>query len=513
MAHDLRKLLRMLAERSAQPTAAILDGRTLQSTPESGERAGYDGYKRKKGSKVHIAVDPLGHLRAVKVPAANEQERAPVADLVQQVQAITGGHVEVAFADQGYTGEEPAAQAAEQGVRLVVVKLEEAKRGFVWLPRRWVVERSFAWISGFRRLARAYERLPASVAGLHWLGVVFQEVVRKEGIGQGGGGWMLYLLPSRSNTMHANAALTPLRRAQMVAHSLPTAARTGPPPHPSASAKRPSAAGSNAPATPPSPRASRIVLRLLINNPAAPPPLSNSTSWNCAAPAAPTPRSAPSSRTSPSPVSLSRLLRRHGLQRLANLEPPKPPPIRYEHPHPGDLLHLDIKKLGRFARPGVRATGDRTQRNPGAGVESLHVAIDDHSRLGFACLLPDERTPSVLAALRAAVAFYHDHAIPIRRVLTDRGSTYRSKLFAKTCRELGLQHSFTRPYRPQTNGKAERFIQTLSREWAYARAYDSSDHRATFLPHFLHDYNFHAPTPPSITSLQPPASQNLRTTC
>jgi len=169
MAHDLRKLLRMLADRAAQPTAAIFDGRTLQSTPESGDRAGYDGYKRKKGSKVHIAVDTLGHLLALKVTPANEQERAQVADLAQQVQRVTGGHVEVAFVDQGYTGQEPATQAAAQGVRLFVVKLEEAKRGFVLLPRRWVVERSFAWASRFRRLARDYERLPSSVAGLHWL--------------------------------------------------------------------------------------------------------------------------------------------------------------------------------------------------------------------------------------------------------------------------------------------------------------------------------------------------------
>jgi len=169
LAHDLRQLLRLLAERSEEPSAVILDGRTLQSTPESGARAGYDGYKRKKGSKVHIAVDTLGHLLALKVTAANEQERAQVAILLEEVQAITGGKVEVAFVDQGYTGAEPAAQAAERGVRLVVVKLEEAKRGFVLLPRRWVVERSFAWASRFRRLARDYERLPTSLAGLHWL--------------------------------------------------------------------------------------------------------------------------------------------------------------------------------------------------------------------------------------------------------------------------------------------------------------------------------------------------------
>jgi transposase len=172
MAHDLRRLLRLLLERAEEPTAMILDGRTLQSTPESGERAGYDGYKRKKGSKVHIAVDTLGHLLALKVTAAHEQERAQVAALVQDVQAVTGAKVEVAYADQGYTGAAPAREAAEQGVRLVVVKLEEAKRGFVLLPKRWVVERSFAWASRFRRLARDYERLPASLAGLHWLAFV-----------------------------------------------------------------------------------------------------------------------------------------------------------------------------------------------------------------------------------------------------------------------------------------------------------------------------------------------------
>ncbi len=206
-----------------------------------------------------------------------------------------------------------------------------------------------------------------------------------------------------------------------------------------------------------------------------------------------------------SKATLSRVLRRHGLHRLAALEPPKAPVQRYERATPGELLHLDIKKLGRFARPGVRATGDRTQRNPGAGVESLHVAIDDHSRLAFACLLPDEKIPSALDALHQAVAFYKDHGITIQRLLTDRGSTYRSKLFATTCRQLGLKHRFTRPYRPQTNGKAERFIQTITREWAYARPYDSSNQRASFLSHYLHDYNFHRPH--SALSYLPPSSR------
>jgi transposase InsO family protein len=208
-------------------------------------------------------------------------------------------------------------------------------------------------------------------------------------------------------------------------------------------------------------------------------------------------------------ATLSRILRRHGLQRLANLEPPKAPPLRYERATPGELLHLDIKKLGRFTRPGVRATGDRTVRNPGAGVESLHVAIDDHSRFAFASLFPDEKTPSVLTALRQAIAFYKDHGIQIQRLLTDRGSTYRSKLFAQTCGELGLKHRFTKPYRPQTNGKAERFIQTLTREWAYARSYLSSDQRATFLTPFLHDYNFHRPH--SALHSLPPASRLPKT--
>jgi transposase len=172
MAHDLRKMLRLLAQKNMQPSAVILDGRTMQSTPESGARAGYDGYKRRKGSKVHAAVDTLGHLLALKVTAANEQERAQVADLIREVQEATGENVEVAYVEQGYTGQTPKEQAAKQGVDLIVVKLEEAQRGFVLLPRRWVVERSFAWAARFRRLSRDYERLPSSLAGLHWLAFV-----------------------------------------------------------------------------------------------------------------------------------------------------------------------------------------------------------------------------------------------------------------------------------------------------------------------------------------------------
>jgi transposase len=166
---DLRELLRTAAGRTAQPSAAIFDGRTVQSSPESGERAGYDGHKRKKGSKIHMAVDTLGHLLALLVTPANEQERAQVGALAQAVQEATGQSVALAFVDQGYTGETAAQAAQEHGICLEVVKLSEAKRGFVLLPRRWVVERSFAWAARFRRLAKDYERLPETVAGLHFL--------------------------------------------------------------------------------------------------------------------------------------------------------------------------------------------------------------------------------------------------------------------------------------------------------------------------------------------------------
>jgi transposase len=169
MVRDLRMLLREIAGRNPQPSAAIFDGRTLQSSPESGERAGYDGHKRRKGSKVHLAVDTLGQLLAVTVTPANEQERAQVAELAAQVQEATGDSVEVAFVDQGYTADAAAAAAEQYGIRLEVVKLQSAKRGFILLPRRWVVERSFAWMARFRRLARDYERLAETLAGLHFV--------------------------------------------------------------------------------------------------------------------------------------------------------------------------------------------------------------------------------------------------------------------------------------------------------------------------------------------------------
>lgn len=169
MAHDLRELVRLAQERDKEPSAAVMDGRTVQSTPESGHRAGFDGHKRKRGSKVHAAVDTLGLLLALVVTPANEQERAQVEQLASQVQEVTGENIEVAFVDQGYTGERAEAAAEKHGIKLVVVKHEKARRGFVLLPMRWVVERSFAWTSRFRRLARDYERLAETLRGLHFL--------------------------------------------------------------------------------------------------------------------------------------------------------------------------------------------------------------------------------------------------------------------------------------------------------------------------------------------------------
>lgn len=169
MVHDLRQLLRISEGRDPDPSAAVLDARTLRSTPESGHRAGYDGHKAKKGSKVHAAVDTLGHLLALLVGPANESERAYAGEMAEAVQRATGESVEVAFVDQGYTGERPAEEAEAHGIRLEVVKHEGAKRGFVLLPRRWVVERDFAWASRFRRLAKDYERLSETLAGLHFV--------------------------------------------------------------------------------------------------------------------------------------------------------------------------------------------------------------------------------------------------------------------------------------------------------------------------------------------------------
>lgn len=168
-AHDLRLLSRVEQSRNADPSAIIIDSRTLQSTPESGHRAGFDGAKKRKGTKVHLAVDTLGHFLAVLTTPANEQDRAQVKDLCLEVQEVTGEKVKVAYADQGYTGQQTALDAMEAGVELVVVKRPEAKKGFILLPKRWVVERSFAWLSRFRRLGRDLERLPSTLVGFHVL--------------------------------------------------------------------------------------------------------------------------------------------------------------------------------------------------------------------------------------------------------------------------------------------------------------------------------------------------------
>jgi transposase len=181
MVHDLRAIIRAANGKEPCPTAVIADSRTLQSTPESGHRAGYDGAKRKKGSKMHVLVDTLGNLLAARVTPANEQDREQARPLVAQAQKVTGRSIKICFADQGYTGPKTEAAVARQGVRLVIIKLPEAKRGFVLLPRRWVVERSFAWLARFRRLARDYERVDTTLKGIHWVAtstIMLQQVFR-----------------------------------------------------------------------------------------------------------------------------------------------------------------------------------------------------------------------------------------------------------------------------------------------------------------------------------------------
>ncbi|AWN16837.1 Mobile element protein [Salinisphaera sp. LB1] len=192
-------------------------------------------------------------------------------------------------------------------------------------------------------------------------------------------------------------------------------------------------------------------------------------------------------------TTIARVLQRADLNRLSALDP-APPVKRYTREAPGDLLHLDIKKLGRFERPGHRVTGNRQAgRSRGAGWDHVHVAIDDHSRVSHATIWPDETGPSAVRALIAALRYYRHLGVRFDRVLTDNGGCYKSAVFAKACRRLGLKHKRTRPYRPRTNGKAERLIQTALHEWAYARAYDNADQRAAHLPHWLHDYNWHRP--------------------
>jgi transposase InsO family protein len=184
------------------------------------------------------------------------------------------------------------------------------------------------------------------------------------------------------------------------------------------------------------------------------------------------------------------VLQREGLSQLRKLEP-KEPVVRYEHAGPGELLHMDIKKLGRFWRAGHRVTGDRARDSEGAGWEYVHVCVDDYSRVAYVEVLPDERKESAVAFLQRAVRWFARFGIRIRRLLTDNGSCYRSRLFQSYCQALGISQKYTRPYRPQTNGKAERFIQTLLREWAYGRIYATSNERRKVLPIWLTHYNAH----------------------
>jgi transposase InsO family protein len=193
-----------------------------------------------------------------------------------------------------------------------------------------------------------------------------------------------------------------------------------------------------------------------------------------------------------SKTTVFRVLRRLGLNRLKALEPAEPV-RRYERDAPGELIHIDIKKLGRIGGVGHRITGDRTTRVRGIGWEFVHVCIDDASRVAFAQVLPDERKANAVAFLKATIAYYEGLGVRVERVMTDNGSCYRSKAFAKACKKLGLRHIFTKPYTPKTNGKAERFIQSALREWAYAIAYSHSDQRTAELPRWLHRYNWHRP--------------------
>ena len=191
------------------------------------------------------------------------------------------------------------------------------------------------------------------------------------------------------------------------------------------------------------------------------------------------------------PVStVGRLLRRHGMGRLRNLDP-RVPPRRYERGTVGELLHIDVKKLARIVRPGHRVTGDRRHQPEGVGYDFLHVCVDDHSRAAYGEILADERQETVTAFLERARAWYQTHHVHVTGVMTDNGSGYRSRLFRAACQTAGIRHIRTKPYCPRTNGKAERFIQTLLREWAYRFRYQRSEQRSALLTPYLHFYNFH----------------------
>ena len=225
-----------------------------------------------------------------------------------------------------------------------------------------------------------------------------------------------------------------------------------------------------------------------------------------------------------SSASVSRVLRKARLSRMRDLDPPEPV-RRYERSHPGEMIHIDIKKLGRFDRVGHRITGDRTKQSNargvrdgkawGAGWEFVHVCIDDASRIAFSQIHPDEKKESAVAFLHAAIAYYRSLDITVTRVMTDNGACYKSFAFREACKALGLKHIRTRPYTPKTNGKAERFIQTSLREWAYARPYPTSEHRKQALEPWLHNYNWHRPhgslkSMPPISRLHQPMNNLLR---
>jgi len=201
---------------------------------------------------------------------------------------------------------------------------------------------------------------------------------------------------------------------------------------------------------------------------------------------------------------VSRWLNRQGLGRLKDLEP-KPPVRRYERAHPGELLHLDTKKLARIVRPGHRIHGDRSKSVAGAGWENAHVAVDDHSRVAYSEVLDAEDQYTCTDFLERAVAFFAQHGVTIQRVMTDNGNGYRSRRFNRLCRQLGIRHIYTKPYTPKTNGKAERFIQTLKRKWAYACCYQNSARRARALQPFVNNYNRRRPH--ASIGMRPPISR------
>jgi transposase InsO family protein len=220
--------------------------------------------------------------------------------------------------------------------------------------------------------------------------------------------------------------------------------------------------------------------------------------------------------TGASRATVSRVLKRLGLNKLSALEPAEPV-RRYQRDRPGELIHIDIKKLGKFNRIGHRITGDRTgqSNSRGIGWEFVHVCIDDASRIAFSRVMKSERKACAIAFLKAAVAYYASLGITVERVMTDNGSCYKAFAFRRACKRLGIRHIRTRPYTPKTNGKAERFIQTALREWAYARAYHTSQQRTAELPYWIHRYNWHRPhgsigSVPPISTLRLPGNNLLR---